>query len=350
MKSFILKYKWWLSIVCCALLVACEPASTTSTQNPISFGAGRKNSAYKKDNLSETANAYLWGYRTYTENTTNETEIIFDGVEALLKDVNNDKSIYDDIEINDTEKYWNIGTYNFFSVSPKLNKDPNEQDKELVSVADNTLTIANFDIATQTDVIAAVPGIIEVDKLEHKDPVTLNYTHLFSKLKFQAKTTQGTCTITQFSITVPRYATYTHTTGVWTIATGDNNTQTLTFATGTPVNDDETYDPLDLDGPNGTNDNGWLIYPGTVIADDLATTDIKEGIPFSITYKVGNNEQNQTGTLPALTNGGLANNSYIYTLKIQPSGPIIFGGVTVSLWFEDTKNSQKLDFDTTKGQ
>ena len=67
MKSFILKYKWWFSFVCCALLVACEPA-TTSDQNPISFGAGRKNSAYNPD-LNDGINATLWGYRTYKTTT-----------------------------------------------------------------------------------------------------------------------------------------------------------------------------------------------------------------------------------------------------------------------------------------
>lgn len=342
MKSFILKYKWWFSFVCCALLVACEPA-TTSDQNPISFGAGRKNSAYNSNLSNDNTNAYLWGYRNYTENNTNTTtETIFDCVSARLYDVDNtNTSIYDDIEIKDVAKYWNIGTYNFFSVSPKLTN---------ASITNNnTLTITNFDILTQTDVIAAVPNAITVSGLEYNTPVQLNYTHLLSKIKFQAQTTQNTCTLTHFSITIPKTATYTHTTnnttGAWGAKTG---TETLTITPNTEIT--TTAQTLDLDGTDGTNDNGWLIFPGTVIADNKTTADVNEGIAYSITYTVGNNSQNQTGTLPPLTDSGLANNSYIYTLKIQPSGPIIFGNtVTVEPWDKnDTSNDQNLDFDTTQ--
>ena len=324
MKSFILKYKWWLSIVCCVLLVACEPASTTSTQNPISFGAGRKNSSYNTSTAN--TNAYLWGYRNYTENNTNNIETIFNGVEARLYDVSTENnSIYDDIEINSDAKYWNIGTYNFFSVSPKLTNAS-------ITTNNTTLTITDFDISTQTDVIAAVPNAITVSNLEYNTPVPLNYTHLLSKIKFKAQTTQNTCTITHFSITIPKTATYTHATGTTPGAWG-TKTNTCTLEITPNVEITTSAQPLDLNGTNGTNNNGWLIYPRIVVADNEATKDINEGIPFSITYKVSNNEQTQTGTLPALTNGGEANISYIYTIKIQPSGPIIFGEtITVTEW------------------
>lgn len=340
MKSFILKYKWWFSFVCCALLVACEPA-TTSDQNPISFGAGRKNSAYNSKLSDDNTNAYLWGYRNYTENNTNTTtETIFNCVSARLYDFDNtNTSIYDDIEIQDDAKYWNIGTYNFFSVSPKLANAS-------ITTDNTTLTITDFDISTQTDVIAAVPSAITVEGLEYKTPVQLNYTHLLSKIKFQAQTTQNTCTLTHFSITIPKTATYTHTTnntiGTWGAKTG---TKTLSITPNTEIT--TTAQTLDLDGADGKNDNGWLIFPGTVIADNETTADVNEGIAYSITYTVGTNSQTQTGTLPPLTNGGLANNSYIYTLKIQPSGPIIFGEVTVVDWEEDETNSKDYPFDIT---
>ena len=331
MKSFIPKYKWWFSFVCCALLVACEPASTTSTQNPISFGAGRKNSAYNSKLSDDNTNAYLWGYRNYTENNTNTTtETIFNCVSARLYDVSTENnSIYDDIEIKDDAKYWNIGTYNFFSVSPKLTNASITPDK-------TTLTITDFDISTQTDVIAAVPDAITVSGLEYKTPVQLNYTHLLSKIKFKAQTTQNTCTITHFSITIPKTATYTHTTGSEenpTTGAWGTKTEKCTLKITPNVEITTTPQTLDLDGTNGTNDNGWLIFPGTVIADNETTADVNEGIAYSITYTVGTNSQTQTGTLPPLTDGGLANNSYIYTLKIQPSGPIIFGNtVRVEPW------------------
>ena len=347
MKSFILKYKWWFSFVCCALLVACEPA-TTSDQNPISFGAGRKNSAYNSKLSDDNTNAYLWGYRNYTENNTNTTtETIFDGVEARLYDVSTENnSIYDDIEIQDDAKYWNIGTYNFFSVSPKLANASITTDK-------TTLIITDFDISTQTDVIAAVPDTITVSGLEYNTPVQLNYTHLLSKIKFQAQTTQNTCTITHFSITIPKTATYTHTTGSEeNPTTGAWGTKTEKCILSLPKNYTPTINSanetlLDLDGADGKNDNGWLIFPGTVIEDDKTSADVNEGIAYSITYAVGNHSQTQTGTLPPLTDGGLANNSYIYTLKIQPSGPIIFGEVTVVDWEEDETNSKDYPFDIT---
>lgn len=345
MKSFILKYKWWFSFVCCALLVACEPASTTSTQNPISFGAGRKNSAYNSNLSNDNTNAYLWGYRT----NNSQTETIFNRVLARLYDADNtNTSIYDDIEIQDDAKYWNIGTYNFFSVSPKLTNAS-------ITPDNTTLIITDFDIATQADVIAAVPDTITVSGLEYNTPVQLKYTHLLSKIKFKAQTTQNTCTITNFTITIHKTATYTHTTGSEenpTTGAWDTKTETETCILSLPENytptinsADETL--LDLDGTDGTNDNGWLIFPGTVIADNETTADVNEGIAYSITYTVGNNSQNQTGTLPPLTNGGLANNSYIYTLKIQPSGPIIFGEVTIVNWEEDETNSKDYPFDIT---
>ena len=309
-----LKYKWMcLVLACCTLFVACEPASTTSTQNPISFGAGRKNSAYNPD-LKDGINATLWGYRTYNNTTTT----VFAGVGARLYETDETESGYD-LEIKSATQYWNIGTYQFYSVSPQLKN---------ASITNNALTISDFDISSQTDILSAVSSSINVNKLEYNTPVGLTYNHLLTKIKFQAHAKAGSCIITEFKIQVPQTATYTHT-NAW--GTKSNSTW-LNFNTSTTLS--TTAALIDIDGEG--NIDGWLVYPG-IVAD--------KAINYSISYKMSEDAKPITclGELPSLINGGEAGKSYLYTLELMTS-EIKFGGVTLVDWADDEQASIDISF------
>lgn len=311
MKSFILKYKWWFSFVCCALLVACEPA-TTSDQNPISFGSSRKNSSYNPSVID--VNATLWGYRTYDDTTTE----VFAGVGARLYETDETESGYD-LEINSATQYWNIGTYQFYSVSPQL---------ENASIKNNVLTISDFDISSQTDILSAVSSSINVNKLEYNTPVGLTYNHLLTKIKFQAHAKAGSCIITEFKIQVPQTATYTHTNAWGT----KSNLTWLNFNTSTTLSTTDAL--IDIDGTG--NIDGWLVYPGIVAS---------EAIDYSISYKMSEDATPITclGKLPSLPNGGEAGKSYLYTLELMTS-EIKFGGVTLVDWADDEQASIDISF------
>ena len=316
MKYLMFKYKWLIAIVCCACFVACEPDSVASDQNPISFGSSRKNSSYNTE--ATGINATLWGYRTYNSTTTS----VFDGFDARLYETTETESGYD-LEIKSATQYWNIGTYQFYSVSPQLNN---------ASIIDNALTISNFDISSQTDILAAVSSSINVNKLEYNTPVGLTYNHLLAKIKFQAHAKAGSCIITEFKIQVPKTATYSHPTngtGAW--GTKSNSTELL-FNTSTSLSTTDAL--IDIDG-NG-NIDGWLVYPSTVVAN---------AINYSISYKMSDDATpiTCTGTLPQLTNGGEAGNSYLYTLELMTS-EIKFGNITLVDWVNDEQASIDISF------
>jgi hypothetical protein len=309
------------------MFAACEPTgvdTSASDKNLITFG-GRKN-AYMSE-LPET-NAMMWGYYVNGDETTwvfgREEDDAMLGVDSYVyqKEITENEETTTEwvIDIKSETKYWNIGTYKFFSVSPKL---------DAPATATNAgLTITDFDISSQTDIIAAATTDISVTKLEHNEPVTLNYKHLLTKIKFQAHAKAGSCIITEFKIQVPQTATYTHT-SAW--VTKSNSTW-LNFNTLTTLSTTNALIDIDVEG----NIDGWLVYPGIVV---------DKGINYSIYYKMSDNATpiHCEGTLPPLDNGGEAGKSYLYTLELMTS-EIKFGPVTVKPWENDTDNSTSLDF------
>ena len=323
MKYLLLKYKWLMAIICCACFVACEPDSVASGQNPISFGSSRKNSSYNPSAID--VNATLWGYRTYNNTTTT----VFNGVDARLYETDETESGYD-LEIKSATQYWNIGTYQFYSVSPQL---------ENASITNNALTISDFDISSQTDIIAAVSTSIGVDKHDYNIPVDLTYNHLLARVKFVGYSAlDNDVTLKSISLITPKKADYTiaQTSSTCNI----EGTETVTIS----KSDEKVLKPKGSSGytPNITGDEGFYVHPLAV-----------EKTYFTVTYldASGASKTLETPICLSVANSEItewqAGNSYEYTIYIKTSGEIIFGGVTIVNWEEDETNSKDYPFDIT---
>ena len=296
MKMARLKYKWIVLVIVCITMLACDSESRDFGPNAISFGSNRR-SIYKEslDNI----NAILWGYKG--------DDVIFDGVDACLYETAETVNGCD-IYIKSDTKYWSLGTYSFFSVSPKLGN---------ATVNDNIFEITNFDISSQMDVVVAEPDPIVVDRLEYNVPVNLNYKHVFTKIKFKAQVNTGVGKITSFRIVVPKKASYTSATDKWNVFSPTETCELLFEPLG-GKQISTTSQLLDI-APN----DAWLIFPSIVVDD---------AIFYEITYSVDDETQTQTGKLPALEDGGMSGVSYVYQLYIKTTGEIQFGDIIVNPW------------------
>lgn len=323
------KYNWWtLLLVACAIFSACEK-QPASTQNAISFGSGRKQAL-------STINARLWGY-TNSGDVVNAGAVIFDGVEAEYKG---------DTLTPGVTRYWaDNQTYNFYSVWPVV--DDNGISDIAFNKANSELSFS-ADISTQNEntdfCIAAAVG--EEGNADRDTAVQMTYKHALSKVQFYGffSTAGIIAHLTKFTITVPKSAT-----AVCTLEedTKERTTEndvtteyplTITYTLGTETSSLSSTGEFALQDKT-TNPNGTQVLEKLVLP-------MQQGGTFHVaaTYKIGNNTKTVETDITATWQPG---KNYIYKFKIQPSGPIIFGEVTVVDWEEDETNSKDYPFDIT---
>ena len=89
-----------------------------------------------------------------------------------------------------------------------------------------------------------------------------------------------------------------------------------------------------------------MVFPQSVTATTANPEEqtIPDGaVKFTVTYNTSSETgKTKSAFLPSSTWD--AGKSYLYKFKIQPSGPIIFGGVTVTPW--DNQPETEFDFPT----
>ena len=341
MNISINKYKWWLLLfVCVALINACEK-QPASTQKPISFG-DRKNIT-----PIDGQNGLIWGYFGDTWVYGEKSGDDFIGKNAVVSTVGSGSLT------PSVTRYW-VDTeddYNFYSLYPYDGKTVTNA-KLTKTNTDNTETVAlSFtysDITSQTDIcVAGTPKESQYGK-STPDAVHLNYTHVLSQLKFQAQSTIETMPIrlTKIELTnLVKGATFTIT------KLGEKQVDLNGDAEGGEVNCYTfTTIPAFLTENNnivtiGTDDEPYTINN---IEDNVATCIVipesndntNRPIHITVTYDVLNPEDldgapietNKTSDnyIPACK--WLSGTSYLYTLNITPSQPIVFGTVEVRDW------------------
>lgn len=349
-----LKYKWMcVAVFCCAMFAACEPTEVASDQNPISFNNGPARAQKVEDT---DANARIWAY--YTTSTTPATT--YDvygsitgnttasqtpstptgkGENASLTITEKDGNLSGALLVNGNTKYWTDGTYDFFSIYSE--KFKNTSAEPTFNFNNGTLSFS-YDISDQQELRYAchlnTPGAAN-----RKQKVDFNYQHLLSRVKFQGFSTDSESPITVTSVSVaniPSKATVSMNIGG--VSTTDAKSLTATYSLSTT--DKFTISNSSADGMTCNNTDGHIVLDKMVFPSNEAL----KGLTFSVTYNtLSETNKTKTATLPAYNFE--AGKSYILKFYIQPSGPIIFGGVTVEPWDKnDTSNDQNLDFDTTQ--
>ena len=315
-----LKYKWmYIAVLCCAMFAACEPASVTD-KNPISFG--------DRKSASGAVNALLWGYygETWIYGTKNDGI----GQNATVTIVNDESTL---VPQDVATRYWaqTESKYDFYAMWPL---EGNNHGISNVKYTNGTITF-DCDITKQTDIcIAATLNQTSQWNVLPNDlrPVNLYFQHMLAKVQFIGKSASSAVEIVSASINVPTTASavYSNLNGEPNIAYDAKGgvSESLSTPEGFSLTIPEsTASENTIDITNG----GWLVFSNMELTED---------IKFTIEYKTGviNAEgeaetKSVSGKFPtSLSSSWERGKNYIYTFTIQPSGPIIFGDVTVTPW------------------
>lgn len=321
MKSSMLKYKWMcVAVICCAMFAACEPTEVASDQNPISFNNGP---ARAQEVENADANARIWAY--YTTSTETTPNWVWKGEKAKLEidpTANTDGNFDGTFTVNGNTKYWDNGTYKFYSIYSEDFKTSTD-----ANFTANQLSFT-YSIANQNELRLATATVEATST--HDEAVPFQFNHLLSKIKFQGFSTDANQTVTLKTITLSSVA---HT-ATYTIAA--DGTVGLSLST-----ESDDIQPLGTTGEFSLTDEANLVMEKVVFPQTI----IEEQIEFKVTYDTSSGENEKSAFLPATT--WTAGNSYLYKFYIQPSGPIIFGDVTIINWEEDEINSKDYPFDIT---
>ena len=361
-----LKYKWiCIAVLCCALFVACEPASDTPTaQTPITFSNGIVRAAQVK---VPDDNARMWAYYTDDNSDVNWVYGNADTAElATLSDIDPEARTAK-LTINGNTKYWFDGTYNFFSIYSEDFINGNHSGATL-DTENNQLTF-DYDISNQNELRYAC-DLNTTGTTDRTTEVILNYQHLLSRIKFRGSSSVDGMPIkmTKFIVTATKTAEYAIATEV-----------TCSTATAT-----ETIQLLYADGVNTvTNDTGFKYKDATEVLKDVEGNTIKSlkytELPYAATLEAGKileqiensietdedyawlvfptNANEISITVEYVDNQGIITQktatlpssplemgkSYIFQFSIQPSGPITFGTFTVRDWIDDSNNREEID-------
>ena len=356
MKGILSYISYMLFAVVSLLLIACEPETiddtpTNGTQRPISFNNGP---ARAHQVPASDANARIWAY--YTSGTN--TNWVWNGENAKLDigtTANTDGNFDGTFTVNGNTKYWDNGTYNFYSIYSEDFKTSTD-----ATFTDNKLTFT-YSIANQNELRLATATVSATKT--HGEAVPFQFNHLLSRIKFRGSSSVDGMPIkmTKFTVSARRTATYTiestpnctttdTTTCLLPYVDGVN---TVTNATGFMYKDDSEV--LKDEGGNTikslkytelpyaatleagkilkqiensietTEDYGWLVFPTTTAGEISIIVEYvdNQGI---ITQK--------TAPLPSTTTLEMGN-SYIFQFSIQPSGTIVFANeVIINDWGE----------------
>jgi hypothetical protein len=235
--------------------------------------------------------------------------------------------------VNGNTKYWTNGYYDFFSIYSE--KFKNTSAEPTFNFNDGTLSFS-YDITDQKELRYAC-HLNTKGEATSKQNVDFNYQHLLSRVKFQGFSTDSKNSITVTSVSVanvPSKATvYMNIGGV-----SDPNTKSLT-ATYSVTSDKFTISNSPADGMTCNNTNGYVVLDKMIFPSTTALS----GLTFSVTYNTSSEtNKTKTATLPAYNFE--AGKSYILKFYIQPSGPIIFGGVELVGWIDDEQASIDISF------
>lgn len=358
MKSSMLKYKWMcVAVFCCAMFAACEPTEVASDQNPISFNNGPARAQQVPDS---NANARIWAY--YTTSTPNETtKWVWNGEKAKLdidSTANTDGNFNDTFTVNGNTKYWDNGTYNFYSIYSEDFKG----NGNIATYERDTLTFT-YSIANQKELRLATATDLKATNTRDT-AVPFQFNHILSRIKFRGSSSVDGMSIqmTKFIVTATKTAEYAIAdTVICTLAT---DTIQLPYADGVDtvikaggfkykdatdvLRDSESDTIITLlkytelpyaaalangkvlkkieNGEETDEDYGWLVFPTNANEISIRVEYVdNQGI---ITKK--------TATLPSTTTLEMGK-SYIFQFSIQPAGPIVFDDeVTINDWGTET--------------
>lgn len=329
-----MKYRLICFLISASLLVACEKDPIDTKGNAISFNNSPARAAVVPDAVNGLEdNARVWGYYTNDSKTTWVWGDRTFGEKANLEiktDENN--NLKGGLIINGNTKYWFDGTYDFFSIySEKCINGALEP-----TFSGGTLSF-DYNISDQKELRYAC-HINTTGTTVRTDKVDFNYQHLLSRVKFQGFSTDSESPITVTSVSVanvPSKATISMNIG--DIQGTDKKSLTAEYTLSTT--DKFTISNSSTDGITCNNTAGNIVLDKMVFPSDEAL----KALTFSVTYNTSS-ENGKTKTATLTGYNFEAGKSYILKFKIQPSGPIIFGGVTVTPW--DNQPETEFDFPT----
>ena len=316
-----MKYKLICLLISASLLVACEKDPIDTKGNAISFNNSPARAAVVPDvDNGLKDNARVWGYYVNDSKTTWVWGNATAGEKANLKITGEDNNLTGELIINGNTKYWFGGEYDFFSIySEKCKNGALEP-----TFSDGTLSF-DYDISDQKELRYAC-HLNTVGTTTRTDKVDFNYQHLLSRVKFQGFSTDSENPITVTSVSVanvPSKATISMNIG----DIQETDKKSLTAAYTLFTTDKFTISNSSTDGITCNNTAGNIVLDKMVFPSDEAL----KALTFSVTYNTSS-EKGKTKTATLTGYNFEAGKSYILKFKIQPSGPIIFGDVTVTPW------------------
>lgn len=229
--------------------------------------------------------------------------------------------------------YWQSGyTYSFLSLYPST-IDAKESISEVNGNVEHYLTIENYSVGKDEDLMMGINPNIEVTKESIPGTVNVKFQHLLSQVDFVVKADAETEALIGDVIVTEATFYGTHTTGSYsgkTFTADGTNKGTWSFSEDPTTVDNPTIrkekvevttDGVQLFGKS------FILYPG------------KEPAKIKVTYKIGNDptvftyEQDLSLITPL---GWEAGKSYRYTVTIVDKEHILFDVPTVQSWSKGT--------------
>lgn len=302
-----------LAIIASLFAVSC---TTTEEEGPskdsraISFTPNTMSRA-AVDNADGMAAFSVWGWCSKDQSTSQ----IFTGKRVYKE---NENWTYQGIQ------YWLSGyTYDFYAVYPEFPTEGTEGQTTVTVAPDGTITINNFDCSATGDaardlMTASNTGISYVSG--EPAPVSLQFSHELSRLKFTVKSENTVATITSFKVYGVNYK------GTLT------KKETAKWSNMTPCT--ETATPFQLSNFTFNTTNG---FEKNIFGDVLLipNTDLT-GATVAIAYRYPGETKDRTSSIflkNSTPSGWIAGKSYHYTLTIK--GGSLSVSVKVVDWKEE---------------
>ncbi len=263
------------------------------------------------DRVDDMSAFNVWGWHSDGTTTTN----IFDAT-PVSRDAG--------WNYTDGVRYWQTGkTYDFYALHPSTFPDG----MTAAVSADGTITVTGFDCsATGADAIdlmtASRTGII-YQAGETPQPVTLEFKHELTRLRFTVKSENSSLTVTSFSVYGVNYA------GNFEKTTTNTHWTDLTLCTSADDTPYKTTGHLELNTTDGLERNIF----GDVLLPPHETLD---NARLRITYRFPGETTDRESVInlkiPGKTEAWTAGESYGYTLTIK--GGSLSVTVKINPWDE----------------